>query len=106
MTPRQFHLLWGRHREELLHREMTSAFITSAIINHSLYRPSEPVQPKDFMPNYSAPVKAEELEAVIVSNDELSDYRSRRAHISALLQQYKATGKADPYLVQTGLVSG
>lgn len=104
MTPRQFHLLWGRHREEVIHREMLQAFTTAAIINFSLCRPEEPVAPKDFMPNFQIP-KAKEPEAETVTSEEMADYRSKRAHISALLQIYNATGKADPYLVQIGLVS-
>lgn len=104
MTPRQFHLLWGRHREDIMHREMIAAFTTAAIINHSLYRPEEPVQPKDFMPNYSAPT-APQPKANPVAEGELADYRSKRAHISALLKKYKATGKADPYLIKIGLVA-
>lgn len=104
MTPRQFHLLWGRHREELVHREMIQAFSTAAIINFSLARPEEPVAPKDFMPNFQLP-KAKESEAATVTSEEMADYRSKRAHISALLKMYQATGKPDPYLAKIGLVS-
>lgn len=104
MTPRQFHLLWGRHREEIMHREMIQAFTTAAVINHSICRPNEPVAPKEFMPNFQLP-KAKEPEAETVTSEEMADYRSQRAHISALLKRYQATGKADPHLVKIGLVS-
>lgn len=87
-----------------MHREMVQAFTTAAIVNHSLYRPADPVQPKDFMPNYLAPVTSQP-KGERIAEDVLTDYRSKRAHIGALLQQYKATGKADPYLIKIGLVS-
>jgi hypothetical protein len=82
---------------------MLAAFTTAAIINHSLYRPADPVQPKDFMPNYTAPT-APQPKADPIAEDELADYRSKRAHFSALLKRFKATGKADPYLIKIGLV--
>jgi hypothetical protein len=104
MTPRQFHLLWERHREEMIHREMIQAFTTAAVINFSLCRPDEAVAPKDFMPNFQLS-KAKEPEAETLTNEEMADYRSKRAHIVALLKKYQATGKADPYLVKIGLVT-
>lgn len=87
-----------------MHREMVQAFTTAAIVNHSLYRPADPVQPKDFMPNYAAPV-APQPKGDPIAEDVLADYRSKRAHIGALLQQYKATGKPDSYLIKIGLVA-
>lgn len=104
MTPKQFHLLWERHREELVHREMIQAFTTAAVINFSLSRPDEAVAPRDFMPNFMVPVKPEP-EGEPVSSEEMQDYLSKRAHVSALLKKYQATGKADPYLVKIGLVA-
>lgn len=106
MTPRQFHLLWGRRREDLLHREMIQAFTTAAIINYSLCRPNEPIAPKDFMPNFVVPTAKHEPKGEPVSESDMADYKSKRAHISALLKEYKATGKAHPYLVKIGLVHG
>jgi len=105
LTPRQFHLLWDRHKEELLHRELIQAITTAAVINYSLCRPEEPVSHLKFMPNFTATEQKAEAPVVEVSRDELDDYRSQRAHVSALLQQYNATGKGDPYLVRIGLVA-
>jgi hypothetical protein len=82
---------------------MLHAFTTAAIINFSLCRPEDPVAPKDFMPNFQPP-KPEEPEVEAVTSEEMANYRSKRAHISALLKIYQATGKPDPYLVKIGLV--
>jgi hypothetical protein len=103
MTPKQFHLLWGRHREDIMHREMVQAFTTAAIINHSLCRPEEPVQPKDFMPNFAPPVRKQE--GPPIPPEVRGAFEAKRAKISRLLKQYKATGKADPYLIKIGLVA-
>jgi hypothetical protein len=104
MTPKQFHLLYSRHREKLLHREMVAALTTAAVINYSLSRPETPVQPKDFMPNYTASATQEPKDEA-VPDAEMASYNAKRAHLKALLQKYKNTGKADPYLIELGLVA-
>jgi hypothetical protein len=52
MTPRQFHLLRERRREELAHRELVAGWTTAAVINHSMAPPEEPALPLDFMPHH------------------------------------------------------
>ena len=52
LTPRMFHMLYARHREALLHREMVAAFTTAAVINFSMGAPKQPVPPVRFMPNH------------------------------------------------------
>jgi hypothetical protein len=107
MTPRQFHLLWDRHREDLLHREMVQAFTTAAVINHSFSPPKERAQAGDFMPNWKPerlPVR-QEPQGEAFPEEVVDDYRATRAHLAALFERYQATGIADPYLVKIGLVS-
>jgi len=104
MTPKQFHLLWRRHREDILHREMIAAFTTSAVINHSLCRPEMPVQPKDFMPNFIVPT-VHKPQGNPIPFEVRGEFEAKRARISKLLKKYKATGKADPYLIELGLVA-
>ena len=52
LTPRMYHMLFARHREALLHREMVAAFTTAAVVNFSMGAPKQPVPPVRFMPNH------------------------------------------------------
>jgi hypothetical protein len=51
-TPRQFSLLYARHRESLAHAEMVSAHTTAAVKNYSFNPPEKYVSPLDYMPNH------------------------------------------------------
>jgi hypothetical protein len=75
MTPRQFDLLCRRRREDLIHRELCSAYTTSAVINFSDLRPDEPVPATQFMPNHrdnEAPAAARQWDEETL--DRISDY--------------------------------
>lgn len=37
--------------EDREHRELIGAYTTAAVINHSMFRPEEPVSARDFMPS-------------------------------------------------------
>lgn len=51
MTPRQFHALLARNKEERLHRELLVGIATSSIVNHSFCSPKKPHAPKVYMPS-------------------------------------------------------
>jgi hypothetical protein len=82
---------------------MMAALTTAAVINYSLCRPETPVQPKEFMPNYSAPTQR--VESNPIPPEVRGEFEAKRAKISRLLKKYKNTGKADPYLIELGLVA-
>jgi hypothetical protein len=86
-----------------MHREMVQALTTAAVINYSLCRPETPVQPKDFMPNFTAPIQ--KPDGPPIPFEVRGEFEAKRARVGALLKKYKATGKADPYLIKIGLVA-
>ena len=107
ITPRQFHLLWDRRREDLLHRELCHAY-TSAAVYNLLGVPEERIPETAFMPNHRASAKGqadnEQEVPLLIPQDQVDDYRSARANVAALLEAYRNTGVADPRLIALGLV--
>lgn len=82
---------------------MVGAMTTAAVINYSLCRPETPVQPKDFMPNFAAPIQ--KPDGPPIPFEVRGEFETKRARVGALLKKYKNTGKADPYLIEQGLVA-
>ena len=68
LTPRQFHLLVARHREESEHQQYLAGLICSTIANFSLGRPKRPLVPDDFMPARAKPREKKVSRRLIAQN--------------------------------------
>lgn len=51
LTPRQFHALQERNREERVHAELLNGINTASIVNHSFCAPKKPYAPRLYMPS-------------------------------------------------------
>jgi len=51
LTPRQFHALQERNREEHIHAELLNGISTASIVNHSFCAPKKPYAPRLYMPS-------------------------------------------------------
>jgi hypothetical protein len=69
------------HRRRLGHAEMVGAFTTAAVINFSFAPPKEPVEPREFMPNFKAP--SEQTPQTTLTEDDLLDWQIQIANLSA-----------------------
>jgi hypothetical protein len=81
LTPRQFSLLVDAHRKHLAHREMLHAYTTSAVINFAFSAPEKPVQPADFMPNYTVKPVIDSKPAF--TEDDVVDWQAKVANLAA-----------------------
>ena len=102
LTPRQFDLLTQRHHEELCHREMTAAFTTAAIINHSFSPPEKPIPPIEFMPNYRRPPEAPTPVATEAQQEAKTAFDGQVAQLTAEMKAYAETGVIGPALKALG----
>ncbi|SEB40655.1 hypothetical protein [Terriglobus roseus] len=89
LTPKQFHLLYDRHREAMLHREMTAAFTTAAVINSSMCAPKDGVGAIEFMPNHPSFTNRESPTQAISEEKQVAhaDYMAKVLQLAAELKQ-------------------
>lgn len=101
LTPRQFDLLAQRHREELAHRELCSAFTTAAVVNHSFCPPEKPVPPSQWMPNLERPPErpAPPTEA---QQSAKNAFDAQVAQLTAEMKAYADAGAIGPALKALG----
>jgi hypothetical protein len=73
MTPAMFALISERHRESLVHREMTAALTTASVIN-SMCHLDKPIAWTDFAPNYKG------FQSQSTPGNKLSDTQRKMIH--------------------------
>lgn len=60
LTPRLYHILLDRHKEQIEHTELMTGILAAACVNSSMNPPRKALAPADFMPSMigkSNPVK-------------------------------------------------
>ncbi len=86
LTPRQFHLLMDRHREQKLHLEMLLGWNTAATINAAPFAREEPATAIQFMPNHPDFAGEGKQDLTDDQEDANADYMAKVMQVAAELK--------------------